>query len=107
MDKEIIKLRSEKKKLWKELKREDYFIQGTLVKTYLRCGKSNCRCAKDEKFKHGPKFYLSYKEKGKSKMVYVNANKVDEIQKAIENYKKFKSNVARICEINRSFFQKG
>lgn len=107
MDKEIKKIKSEKKKLWEELLKEDYFLQGTLVEAYLRCGKSNCRCARDEKFKHGPKYYLSFKERGKSKMVYIREGKVEEVQKAIENYKNFKSITTRISEINRKLMQQG
>ena len=32
----------------------------------MRCGKSNCACARDPASRHGPYFQLSWKEKGKT-----------------------------------------
>ena len=37
-------------------------LQGSLVVLYRKCGKKGCRCERGEK--HGPAYYLSYKEGG-------------------------------------------
>ncbi|MGQ9509516.1 MAG: DUF6788 family protein [Thermodesulfobacteriota bacterium] len=49
-------------------------LQGSLEALYVRCGKKGCRCEGGEN--HGPAYYLSYKEAGVTKMVYVHIPKL-------------------------------
>jgi hypothetical protein len=43
-----------------------FICEGSLVERWMRCGKSNCACARDRAQRHGPYFQLSWKEKGKT-----------------------------------------
>ena len=43
---------------------------GSVVKQYMFCGKASCACHRDPQKKHGPYYYLSYKEKGQSRYKY-------------------------------------
>jgi hypothetical protein len=40
-------------------------VSGSLVEQYVTCGKPNCRCARGQK--HGPLYYLYWKEQGRSR----------------------------------------
>lgn len=104
--KKINALKRKRETLWKELCTMKDILQGTLVEAYLKCGKVNCHCASDEKSKHGPKFYLFYKEKGKPKMLYIRRDKVDEVRRRIKRYKHFKEILASVNEINRELLRK-
>src|SRR6266853_4925208 len=46
-------------------------VQGGLSETSRRCGKPTCQCAHDATFKHGPHLYLTYREDGGSRSLYV------------------------------------
>jgi transcriptional regulator with GAF, ATPase, and Fis domain len=41
-----------------------FICTGSLVKRWMVCGKSNCRCRKDPKQRHGPYYQLTWKEDG-------------------------------------------
>ena len=46
-------------------------VQGGLSETSRRCGKPTCQCAHDATFRHGPHLYLTYREDGASRSLYV------------------------------------
>ncbi len=60
-------------------------LAGSLVKQYVICGKSGCRCQRGQK--HGPLFYLYWKEQGRSRSLYVPREKIVEIRRQIQNYR--------------------
>jgi len=64
---------------------------GSLSKQYNVCGTPGCQC-KDPKApkKHGPYYQLSYVHKGKSTSQFIRPPFVEEIEKQIANYKRFK-----------------
>jgi hypothetical protein len=46
-------------------------VQGGLSETSRRCGKPTCPCAHDAAFRHGPHLYLTYRDDGASRSLYV------------------------------------
>ena len=46
-------------------------VQGGLSATSRRCGKPTCACATDPEFRHGPHLYLTYRDEGASRSLYV------------------------------------
>jgi hypothetical protein len=46
-------------------------VQGGLSETSRRCGKPTCPCAHDATRRHGPHLYLTYREDGASRSLYV------------------------------------
>ncbi len=48
------------------LRQVGFICEGSLVERWMRCGKPNCACARNDAKKHGPYFQLSWKEKGKT-----------------------------------------
>jgi len=68
-------------------------LAGSLVKQYVVCGKSGCRCQRGQK--HGPLFYLYWKEQGRSRSLYVPREKVAEVQRQIQNYRRLQKELAK------------
>jgi hypothetical protein len=68
-------------------------LAGSLVKQYIVCGKSGCRCQRGQK--HGPLFYLYWKEQGRSRSLYVPREKVAEVQRQIKNYRRLQRELAK------------
>lgn len=64
---------------------------GALSEQLNVCGKPGCRC-KDPRNpkKHGPYFQLSYTHLGKSTSEFVKRDMVQEVQRQLANYAKFK-----------------
>jgi hypothetical protein len=68
-------------------------LAGSLVKQYVICGKPGCRCQRGKK--HGPLFYLYWKEQGRSRSLYVPREKVMEIRRQIQNYRHLQKELAK------------
>ena len=73
-------------------------LQGSLVVLYRKCGKKGCRCEQGEK--HGPAYYLSYKEEGVTQMVYVPASRLEEVKKRMEAFSRYWELGVRLSRLN-------
>ncbi len=73
---------------------------GSVVKQYMFCGKAICVCHQDPRKKHGPYYYLSYKEGGKSRYKYLGKAASPEVERA-RNYQGFQRGMARLGKIHR------
>jgi hypothetical protein len=62
-------------------------MAGSLVEQYVTCGKTGCRCGRGQK--HGPLYYLYWKEEGRSRSLYVPREKVGGLRGQIQNYRRF------------------
>ena len=46
-------------------------VQGGLSETFRSCGKATCPCHDDPTYRHGPHLYLTYRDEGVSRSLYV------------------------------------
>jgi len=69
-------------------------VSGSLVEQYVTCGKPRCRCTRGQK--HGPLYYLYWKEPGRSRSLYVPREKVGELRRQIQNYRRFQAELSRL-----------
>jgi len=85
---------SERQKLWaksryirSKMRKIGPMITGSVVLRHIKCGKPNCRCTRGY-----PHFVcqVTYKEKGKTKTVYVDKKKQAQALLWSRNYKLFK-----------------
>ena len=67
-------------------------VAGSLVGQYVTCGKPGCRCRRGQK--HGPLYYLYWKEQGRSRSLYVPRERVSELRRQIQNYRRFQAELA-------------
>lgn len=73
-------------------------LQGSLVALYRKCGKKGCRCERGEK--HGPAYYLSYKEGGVTQMVYIPVSRLEEVKKAMEAFSRYWELGVKLSRLN-------
>lgn len=87
---------------WKDI------LRGSVLTYFLPCGKKRCRCKTDtaegstgsrKDRLHGPYYYISVSEKGKTKM-YLLGRKRKEAAYAAVRYNDMMRRIYRICEIN-------
>ena len=79
-------------------------VAGSLVEQYVTCGKPRCRCNRGEK--HGPLYYLYWKEQGRSRSLYVPREKVSELRRQIQNYRRFQHELAGLVGRQRRAWQR-
>ena len=93
---ELIKEREE---LIKGLPRWKDILRGSVLTYFLPCGKKGCRCKRGKDNLHGPYYYISVKEAGKTRM-YLLGRKRKEAAYAAARYNNMMKKIYRICEIN-------
>ncbi|MHB0936033.1 MAG: DUF6788 family protein [Armatimonadota bacterium] len=58
-------------------------MRGVLRSRMLRCGKKGCRCHTDPAFRHGPYWYLYWRQGKRMRCRYIPPDKVEVFQQAI------------------------
>ena len=74
-------------------------LYGSVVEKYVMCGKEGCKCKKGGL--HGPFYYLTYKENGKTKMIFLKKGFSKKAKILNDNYKNFRKNRAKASMINK------
>jgi hypothetical protein len=74
---------------------------GSLSEQYNVCGKPRCRCKDTKKpRRHGPYYQLSFTSQGKSTSRFVRPERVAEIRRKVENYKRFRELVNKWVDLS-------
>jgi hypothetical protein len=73
-------------------------LWGSLGAVYRRCGKANCHCAEGEK--HGPVFYLTRNEGGRTRNIYVPPELHDDVAAGVIAYRRYRDLGQQIAEAN-------
>lgn len=76
------------------------FRPGSLVKNYRRCGKPTCHCAKEGDIGHGPHWLLTRGVAGKTVTRIIPPAAVEETQRQIAEYHRFRELVRQLVEIH-------
>lgn len=66
MGSKLRELEEKRKRVKEQLTGVSDMRQGTVSERYLKCGKAECRCGKEEAYAHGPYFSLTKAVKGKT-----------------------------------------
>jgi hypothetical protein len=80
----------------KDFKANGPLLAASLVIIYKKCGSPGCHCLTG---KGHPGFFLTCKEKGKTRTVYVPQDLVPEIQLWIAEYKRLKPLIRQISQL--------
>lgn len=76
-------------------------LRGSLEPRFVRCGRSNCKCAKGEL--HGPYYLRRWQRRGKRCSKYVKKGDVFVTFKAVSQYKRDRQETRELIrEINES-----
>ena len=102
---ELDKLKEEFERVKEELCSLAYLKKGSLSQCYQTCGTASCRCHQDKKYRHGPYWWWSTKEKGKTKSILVPEGMLSEARSYIDNYKLLKSKTKKLEEISEKIIK--
>ena len=73
-------------------------LWGSLGAVYRRCGRKGCHCAAGEK--HGPVFYLTRSEAGRTHKIYVPPELGEEVEAGVAAYWRYRELGQEIAEAN-------
>ena len=79
-------------------------IRGSIVTMKRYCGKAGCRCQKG--FKHCS-LYISQRHAGKTRMIYIPKNSEVSVRRLIDNYRKLKTIMDKMSDMNIQMLTKG
>ena len=78
-------------------------IAASLVKIERKCGNPNCKCAKGEKHVG---HILTFKEKQKTKSVYVPVDRLEEVREWVKENKKVKKLIKEINQLSLTLLKR-
>lgn len=87
----IGELRRRREQLLAEMAAVGDMRPGSLVARYRRCGKPNCRCARDGERGHGPSFSLTHGVKGKTVTKVIPREAVERTREQIAECQRFRA----------------
>jgi len=81
-------------------------VQGGLSETSRHCGNLGCICYRDPKHLHGPHLYITYREDGKSRSLYVPPEHAEIARQAQQAWADFWEIGCALSKLNRDRLQK-
>lgn len=81
-----------------------FIYQGTVVKRFMKCGRSSCACHKDPALRHGPYYYWSTKVGGKSVSKLITSQEAELLGRWVKNRGEMEAITAEMKEISRVAF---
>lgn len=93
---EIVKIRRKQQELTNQLMQPKKMVSASLYQSYQKCGQPNCRCHRGKP--HGPYWFLSYKQDGKTKLIKV---KDKAVLKLGRNWRSYQKNLTQWRQANK------
>ena len=85
--------------LWRELVNQPDFVRGSVVELHRPCTREGCaRCRSGERH---PATYLSFKQAGRTRLLYLPASVHGQAREWVKNYHALMTLIEQICEVNR------
>jgi hypothetical protein len=81
-------------------------VQGGLAETSRRCGNPGCVCSRDPQRLHGPHLYITYREDGKSRSLYVPPEHAKAARRAQQAWAAFWEIGCSLGKLNRDRLRK-
>ena len=81
-------------------------VQGGLSETSRRCGNRGCVCYRDPERLHGPHLYITYREDGKSRSLYVPPEHAESARRAQQAWAAFWEIGCSLSKLNRDRLRK-
>ena len=76
----------------------DKMLWGSLGEVYRRCGSKGCHCAMGKK--HGPVFYLTRSENGRTRNIYVRPELHEDVEAGVAAYRRYRELGQELAEAN-------
>ena len=95
-------MRKQQRRLIERLLRvSETMVQGGLSESSRRCGNRGCACYRDPERLHGPHLYITYREDGKSRSLYVTPEHAAAARRAQQAWAAFWEIGCSLAKLNR------
>ena len=88
------------------LRASESMVQGGLSQASRRCGNPHCICYRDPNRLHGPHLYITFREDGKSRSLYVPPEHVKDARRAQQAWAEFWKIGCALSQLNRDCLRK-
>lgn len=79
------------------------FLSASLVKIARVCGNPRCRCAAGHKHRS---YYLTFKQRAKTRTLYVPVDLVDEVKQWVGEYRRIKLVMSEVSELQKQIIKR-
>jgi hypothetical protein len=88
---------------WREMVNQVDLVRGSVVVLHRPCTRERCaRCRSGERH---PATYLSYKNQGRTRLIYLSAELQPTARQWVKNYRRLMEVIEQVCEINREILR--
>jgi len=101
----VRELRQRRTHLARQLPDVEATLRGALHRQMRRCGNAGCHCGEGKL--HGPYLYLSVRTGGRSRLVYVPTEVVDDVTRRVDATVRIGAVLAEISAINLELLTRG
>ena len=85
--------------LWREVVNHPDFVRGSVVELHRPCTRPRCaRCRSGERH---PAIYLSFKQAGRTRLLYLSGAIQEQTREWVRNYRALIGLIEEICQVNR------
>ena len=101
MNESLPDLELRRKKLFRQMEDLGDFRRGTISVNYLKCGKSNCACARKDHPGHGPQYLWNVSVGGKTQARNLPVGaELEKAEQEVERYRAFLRLSPELVEVN-------
>ena len=76
------------------------FWKGSIAKRWVTCGNPACGCKTDENKRHGPYYWWTTKEKGRTKAILIPEEFLDDAESYLKNARELKKKIQRLSQLS-------
>ena len=99
-------MRKQQRLIDRLLRATETMVQGGLSETSRRCGNPNCVCYRNPERLHRPHLYVTYREDGKSRSLYVPPEHAQAAREAQQAWANFWEIGCSLAKVNRDHLRK-
>ena len=81
------------------------FRKGSITKRWMTCGNPRCQCRSDPSKRHGPYYWWTTKEKGRTQAILVPKEWLSEARTCVANYKELKRKLDALSTLSEQIIR--
>lgn len=78
-----------------------FIAEGSLVKRFITCGNTSCRCHSHPEHRHGPYYQLTWKRNGKTVSQFISAELASHYKEWIGNRRKLRKAINKLHSVSK------
>jgi len=82
------------------------FRKGSITERWMTCGNPICKCKTDTAKRHGPYYWWTTKEKGRTQAIIVPKKFLSEARTYLKNYQQLKTQINALSQLSEQIIRK-